>query len=131
MSDLSRIMLGLTVTVLPGLCGCSRNDDEPEHRQIEGTVEKIDLESGSVALRFFHRKSNSEQVLDGRITDTTEVLINGQQATPKDILLKERVKVTGYKKGSGVNAEIVAVKVEIERAEWIETGSTRKAEHSE
>lgn len=131
MSDLSRIMLGLTVAVLPGLCGCSRNDDEPDHRQIEGTVEKIDLETGAVSLRFFHRKSNSEQILIGRITDTTEVLINGQQAAPKDILLNERVKVTGYKRGSGVNAEIVAVKVEIERAEWIETGSTRKAEHSE
>ena len=48
MSHLSRIMLGLTLTVLPGLCGCSRNDDEPEHRQIEGTVEKIDLETGAV-----------------------------------------------------------------------------------
>ncbi len=131
MSDLSRIMLGLSVAVLPGLCGCSRDDDKPDHRQIEGTVEKIDLETGSVSLRFFHRKSNSEQILIGRITDTTEVLINGQQAAPEDILLNERVKVTGYKSGTGINAEIVAVKVEIERAEWIETSSTQKAEHSE
>jgi hypothetical protein len=109
---------GLLVT----LPGCSKDDDEPEFRQLEGTAEKLNLDTGQVALRFFHQKSGTEQVIEGIVNDQTEVLINGRVAKLKDIRLKERVKVTGYRKGKGADAQMVAVKVEIERPEWIATG---------
>jgi len=111
------LLLGSTLLI----AGCSKYDEEPEHRQIEGTVEKLNLDKGEVAMRFFHKKTQTEQVISGMVTDQTEVLINGRVAALKDIRLKERITVTGYRKGSGRNAQIVAVKVEIERAEWIET----------
>ena len=121
--------LGLGV-ILAGP-GCSKDDEEPEFRQIEGTAEKLDLDTGTVALRFFHKKSNTERIISGIVTDQTEVLINGRVAGLKDIRLKERVKVTGYKKGSGPNAQMVAVKVEIGRSEWIETGGLGQAAPAE
>jgi hypothetical protein len=118
------LLLGTTLVIV----GCSKKNEEPEHRQIEGTVEKLDLRTGEVAMRFFHRKTKTEQVISGIVTDQTEVLINGRIAELKDIRLKERIKVTGYRKGSGSNAQIVALKVEIERPEWIETdGGTEKS----
>lgn len=109
---------GLLIT----LPSCSKDDDEPEFRQLEGTAEKLNLDTGQVALRFFHKKSGSEQIIEGIVNDQTEVLINGRVAELKDIRLKERVKVTGYRKGKGSDVQMVAVKVEIERPEWIETG---------
>ena len=109
---------GLLIT----LPGCSKDDDEPEFRQLEGTAEKLNLDTGQVALRFFHQKSGTEQIIEGIVNDQTEVLINGRVAELKDIRLKERVKVTGYRKGKGADAQMVAVRVEIERPEWIETG---------
>lgn len=112
----------LTAGLFITLPGCSKDDDEPEFRQLEGTAEKLDLGTGQVALRFFHQKSGTEQVIEGIVNDQTEVLINGRVAKLKDIRLKERVKVTGYRKGKGDDVQMVAVKVEIERPEWIETG---------
>ena len=112
----------LAAGLLMTLPGCSKDDDEPEFRQLEGTAEKLNLDTGQVALRFFHQKSGTEQVIEGIVNDQTEVLINGRVAKLKDIRLKERVKVTGYRKGKGADAQMVAVKVEIERPEWIATG---------
>lgn len=129
MTDLIRVLLAIPLGLSLFSMGCSRDDDGPDHRIIEGTVERIDLETGAVALRFFHKRSNSQQVLEGRITKETEVLINGQVAALKDIKQNERVRVTGYKIGSGANAEMVAMKVEIERPEWIDTGPAQTASH--
>lgn len=123
----TRVLAALALGVILASSGCSKDDEEPEFRQIEGTAEKLDLATGEVALRFFHKKSGKEQILSGMVTDQTEVLINGRVAELKDIRLQERVKVTGYKKGSGARAQLVAVKVEIERPEWIETGGAGDA----
>ena len=120
----SRRLLGAMVIpiLFVAFPGCSKEDDKPETRQLVGTAEKINLETGEVALRFFHEKSGSEQIIEGSVTDGTEVLINGKVAELKDIRLKERVKVIGYRKGKGAGARIVAIRIEIERPEWIETG---------
>lgn len=129
MTDPIRVLLAVPFGLSLFAVGCSRDDDGPEHRIIEGTVEQIDLDTGRVSLRFFHKRSNSQQVLEGRITNETEVLINGQVAALKDIMQNERVRVTGYRIGSGANAEMVAMKVEIERPEWIDTGPAQTASH--
>ena len=128
MLDRMRIagILALGLALLPA--GCSKENEEPEHRQIEGTVEGIDLDAGQVSLRYLHKRSSTERVLSGKVTDLTEGLINGSVAELKDIRLKERIKVTGYKKGSGANVEIVAVRVEIDRPEWIETDQQSNSE---
>ena len=120
-------VLGLLCAAAWLLPGCAEEAPKRKYRVLEGTAEKIDLKTGQVSMNYFSKKRNEELAVEGRITDETEVLINGRLARLEDIRPQEHVRVTGYKEGKGVNALVVVTKVEIERSDWSDVGSSSEA----
>ena len=121
------LALGLSCSGAWLLSGCSEEAPDRKYRVLEGTAEMIDLKTGKVSMQYFSKKRNEELAVEGRVTDTTEVLINGRLARLEDIRPQEHVRVTGYKEGKGVNALVVVTKVEIERSDWSDVGSSSEA----
>lgn len=99
--------------------GCSEKDSARKHRQLEGTITNIDLDNAKVTLRFYSEKHKAETTVTGRVTPKTEVFINGQLSSLKDLREGERVSVVGWVQGRSADREVVAVKVTVERAETI------------
>ena len=121
------LFLGLMCSGAWLLPGCAEEAPKRKYRVLEGTAEKIDLKTGQVSMNYFSKKRNEELAVEGRITDETEVLINGRLARLEDIRPQEHVRVTGYKEGKGANALVVVTRVEIERPEWSDVGSSSGA----
>jgi hypothetical protein len=114
------VALGLTAI---GLCGCGDENEGPRQYVLEGTAETIDARTGDVSMRWFNPKRNKEVVINGRVSDTTEVFINGKLARFEDVRPQEQVRVTGYKEGKGESTIVVVTKVEVDRPDWNEVGA--------
>ena len=99
--------------------GCSEKDSARKHRQLEGTITNIDLDNAIVTLRFYSEKHKAETTVTGKVTPQTEVFINGQLSSLKDLREGERVSVVGWVQGRSADREVVAVEVTVQRAETI------------
>ncbi len=114
------VALGLAVVALGG---CQGEDEGRKQYVLEGTAESIDARTGEVSMRWFNSKRNKEVVINGRVSETTEVFINGKLARFEDVRPQEQVRVTGYKEGKGEAAIVVVTKVEVQRPDWDEAGT--------
>lgn len=126
MSQLPRISL-LTLSAAIALTAACRSD-KPERKYvepIEGRAEAINVETGEVTMLWYNEKKGKEVPITGRVTDETEYFINGRAAKLTDIRLNERVRVSGYIRGSDMDREYIVVKVEVDRADdWIPTSAS-------
>lgn len=116
---LARFAVVLFVT---GVGGCSNNNPSVDYRQLEGTVEKIDLVSGRVTLRYRHPKTNEERKVEGAVTKETEILVNGKLAELKDIRVGEHISVHGRVERIGKVRRITALKIVVNRDETVTFG---------
>lgn len=128
MSGIHRVLAVMLLAAIVMTVGC--RSDKPERKYcepIDGTAEAINVETGEVTMLWYNEKKDKEIPLTGRVTDETEYFINGRAAKLTDIRLKERVRVSGYIRGSDMDREYVVVKVEVERDEdWIPTSATTR-----
>jgi hypothetical protein len=98
------------------LCGaCGHKNAEPEHRIIEGVAESIDVGTNQVSMRWYNPKKQSEMLVSGTVTDTTEILINGRVARLEDIKVGEKVKVAGRIVKDSGSVQLVATLIEVTR----------------
>ncbi|MCH7526101.1 MAG: hypothetical protein IID39_01570 [Planctomycetes bacterium] len=110
------------VLFVAGVGGCSDHKPSVEYRQLEGTVEKIDLVSGLVTLRYRNPKTNEERKVEGSVTKETEILVNGKLAALKDIRIGEHVSVHGRVERIGKVRRITALKIVVNRDETVTFG---------
>jgi hypothetical protein len=101
------------------LPGCSNKEETAEHRSLEGVIERIDVDESEVTLRYYSAKHKAETTITGKATAETEVFINGVLSSLEQLRVGERVAVIGWVRGHGNDREVVAVKVNVERADTI------------
>ena len=112
--------LTAALLMLPaGVQGCSKSEDAPEHKRVEGVIERIDLAKSEVTLRYHNPKYGQERTITGKATATTEIFINGALRTLEDLHEGERVSVVGWIRGHGADREVVAEEIRTQRAETI------------
>ena len=113
--------LRLAVCCLPWLVLVGCNDESPpvKSTSIEGTVEAIDLEYSQVTLRYFLEKHKKERTDTGEVTNETEIWINGELSSLKDLRVGERVNAVVRYTGSGDDLRITAMKIRVQRSEPI------------
>lgn len=99
--------------------GCSKDDDGPTVRSVEGTVRAIEAEKSRVKLQF--RSEDGAETLEewGFVTPATEIKINGQISDIHDIKVGDRVQVMVQAERVGEESRYTAKKVIIQRDEVI------------
>jgi hypothetical protein len=124
-----RYTAGLGIAVLlAGLLagGCRKEDDTPKYEVIEGRVKSIDTQTQQVSMVAYNERKKKEMTFEGKLAPDAEILINGRTARPEDIMIDEKVKVTGRAEKRDGLLQLIAVKVEVLRAE--DTVSTQPSE---
>lgn len=109
------VILGLLV--LGG--GCSDKESAVVIRQLQGTIEKMDVSSGRVTLRYLHEETGEERLVQGLVTDETEIFVNGRLAKLQDMRIGEHILVHGRVEKIGKDRRITALKIEISRQETV------------
>jgi len=97
--------------------GCTDREPESQVRELEGIIEEIDVEHKTVKVRFYNEKRKTTMTMPVKVTDETEILINGALAAMADVKEGERAKGTIRVKQVDENLELTALRVEIKRAE--------------
>lgn len=109
-----------------GLEGCRPADEAPRVRVLEVTVEKIDYDTREVTVSFVDKRGETRE-LSAVVDPDTEILINGKVASLRDVQVKDRARVAGYRteNASGL-PDFEVLRVEIERpADWQLTAERR------
>jgi hypothetical protein len=125
-----RVVLALAgvVCLVAGPLGCSdKSKKASKVRTIEGIAKHIDLKNNDVSM-VFKDDRGVERELRGTIRENTEVRINGRDHRLEDIRENDRIAVTGYKEGSGDDAQLVATLIEVTRppeSDWKKAPTTR------
>jgi len=106
----------LTITLL--LAGCGPDRERPKTRQVTGTVEKINLETGVVQVRAYSEKHEQEFDAEVRVTDDTEIMINGALVGLDDVRVGETAKGTvRIERTEDDRPLFIALRVQIARQE--------------
>ena len=120
------VVLPLCLVVLPG---CGKKEDSRQHLRREGIIERIDLDRSEVTLRYYSEKHKIETTVTGKATPETEILINGVLSSLDQLRVGERVSVIGWVRGHGDRREVVAVSINVERAETIRRQPGEQTDH--
>lgn len=107
-----------TSIVLLGLAGCREKGPKRTYAVREGRVRSVNPETGEVSMTYVDPKTNAKIIIQGRVTQNTEILVNGRSASLDDVRIDEWVKVTGYREGPKSDPRVVATRVEIQRTGW-------------
>jgi len=112
-----------------GLTGCKpETSNRSKSKTIEGIIVRINASTHRVSMQWRDPKDATNlRELEGTITDTTEIWINGQHGKFEDLREGDRLKAVGYQQGEGGAAEIVAEKLMIDRFIQATAPATRPA----
>jgi hypothetical protein len=101
-----------------GFTGCKEREPEPRVITLEGVVEQIDLKARVVTVRFYSEKHERILRKAVRVSDQTEVFINGALAELEDVKVGERAAGTVRidRGGDEDDDEFTALRVEIKRS---------------
>ena len=103
--------------------GCSKRNHEPKVVSLKGIVERIDRQTKEVTVRFYSEKRDAELTQVVRVTDETEILINGVLATLADVKEGERAEGSIRATKSGDETIYTALRVRIKRADPLKAAS--------
>ena len=96
--------------------GCRRPAQERKYDAVAGVATEIDLDTGDVSMDWRNAETGGVRRLTGRVTQETEILINGIGADLADARLGDRVTVVVYHLLDEPTRSIVT-QVQIERPE--------------
>jgi hypothetical protein len=101
-----------------GFTGCKEREEEPKIITLEGVVEQIDLKAKVVTVRFYSEKHERTLRKPVRVSDQTEVFINGALAKLEDVKVGERAAGTVRmdRSADGDDDQFTALRVEIKRS---------------
>jgi len=106
--------LGLALAVP----GCKPKDEPPEVLSVEGRIEAIKVadSGGEITVAFFNQKQNQEVVGTAKVTEQTEIMINGAAAKLSDLHSGERVRGDVRVEKRGDQRMLTALKIYADRA---------------
>ena len=120
------VALPLCLVMLPG---CGKKEDSRKPLPREGVIERIDLGRSEVTLRYYSEKHKIETTITGKATPETEILINGVLSSLDQLRVGERVSVIGWVRGHGDKREVVADRVNVNRAETVRRQPSERTDH--
>ena len=94
--------------------GCRQEVKQRKYRAVTGVASAIDLETGEVSMDWENSKTGEVKRLTGRITQATEIMINGVTAHLDAVRVGDRAVVVVYRSPDGGQGWIVT-SVSIER----------------
>ena len=118
----------LLVGCLISWSGCRQEVEQRKYRAVTGVASAIDLETGEVSMDWKNTKTGEVKRLTGRVTQTTEIMINGVTAHLDAVRVGDRAVVVVYRSPEGGQGWIVT-SVSIERQEGfiLDRNRTRNA----
>lgn len=117
-----RTRIGLSLTVIAGWglglgAGCKDQEPESRVRELSGVIVKIDAKNKEVTVRYYNEKKKMEMIHPVKVTDETEILINGALADITAVKEGERAKGSIRVSQTDQGFELTALRVEIKRAQ--------------
>lgn len=103
--------------------GCNEREHEPKVVSLKCVVERIDRQNREVTVRFYSEKRDAELTQVVRVTDETEILINGALARLADIKEGERAEGSIRVTKSADATVYTALRVQIKRADPLKAAS--------
>ena len=103
--------------------GCSERTHEPKVVSLKCVVERIDRQNKEVTVRFYSEKRDAELTEVVRVTDETEILINGALARLADVKEGERAEGSIRVTKSADATVYTALRVQIIRADPLKAAS--------
>lgn len=91
-----RIIAALLVSSLVLQTACRQSVKQRRYRAETGIASKIDLETGKVSMSWLNARTGKSELLSGRVTQATEIMINGISARLEDIRPGDPVTVIVY-----------------------------------
>ena len=103
--------------LVAALPGCQPKDEPPEVLSVEGRIEDIKVadNGGEITVAYFNEKQNEEMVGTARVTEQTEIMINGAAAKLADLRNGERVRGDVRVEKRGDQRVLTALKIQAER----------------
>jgi len=108
-------ILSLSAAVILA-AGCRRPAQERKYDAVTGVATEINLDTGDVSMDWRNEETGGVRRLTGRVTQETEIFINGIGAELADVRLGDRVTVVVYHLLDEPSRSIVT-QVQIERPE--------------
>lgn len=118
-----RTWLMIAAIACGSLGGCTEREGEPKVVSLKGVVERIDRQNREVTVRFYSEKRDAELTQVVRVTDETEILINGALATLTDVKEGERAEGSIRVTKSADATVYTALRVQIIRADPLKAAS--------
>src|SRR5262245_64369870 len=99
--------------------GCKPEESkQPKTQTREGVITRVDPASRRLAMKVRNPQDPGkflDQPIEGTVTETTDIWIDGRAARITDLKVNDNVQATGYPQGKGENANYVAQTIRVNR----------------
>ncbi len=108
------ILLALVLCGLPS--GCDEKMDQPAIVPLTGKVISIDLKKNDITVEYQLPKRQEKAVDTARVTDATEIQINGVLGKLADIKVGEHIRGDVQVEGKGDKRVLTVLRIYVDRA---------------
>ncbi len=108
-------LLPLVALWLIALPGCGEDKPSFEVLSLEGRIEEIDVAEKTISVLYYNEKKKEDVIGKGRVTDETEIMINGVVAQLSDLRQGDRVRGQVRVEKKGKTQDQIAMKIHVDR----------------
>lgn len=108
------ILLALGIVVLPS--GCDEKKDQPNVVPLTGKVISVELKKNEITVEYQLPKRQDKAVDTAKITEATEIQINGVLSKLSDIKVGEHVRGDVLVEGKGDSRVLTVLRIYVDRA---------------
>lgn len=109
-----RVVAGLMIVA--GLPGCSEKPSEPDILSLSGKVIDLDVRKGLISVEYENEKRKMKVTDTARVTDATEIHINGVLGKLSDVKVGCHVRGDVLVEGKGPQRQPVVLRIYVETA---------------